>query len=314
MNRPPQKWDFWGGSHSFSRGQQGQNLGESILEGQEAYSERDVCAIICALNAEATIRRVIQAIQTSGIQEIIVVDGQSTDQTAAISRETGAKVVSDSGAGLAAARALGAKENRLPVTFFVGPDNVVSRELVQNLLLGLNSSEEIVACGCLTKLEGSSYLSRGLTLILQTLVRPGFASTLGTPTLVLTQILRDFPYDLNRRFSDDTELFERIRRSTGKKFWVTNHEVLEIGTSSLRHAVTRWGYYGISDFENFEASKFERSKRRKLKSVLHPITKQLWQTILKTGPARGAFFLPVFTAMTLARYAGWLQELLRKAR
>jgi glycosyltransferase involved in cell wall biosynthesis len=272
------------------------------------HNTSDICAIVCTLNSEGSISRVIDSIHASGIREVIVVDGNSSDRTASLAKRAGARVLFDEGTGLAAARAMGSAANRLPLTLFVGPDNVISAELVEKLLSDLGQSDNLVACGCLTKLEERTYVAQGITLVLQTLVRPGYAPTLGTPTLVFTHILRDFPYAQGRRFSDDTELFERIRRLTGKSLWVTDYEVVEIGTGSVSHSLARWNYYGISDFENFQAGKLVWSPRRKLQSILHPVRKQLLEPFLRVGPLRWFYFSPLFISLTIARYWGWFKE------
>jgi GT2 family glycosyltransferase len=66
--------------------------------------------------------------------EIIVVDGNSTDDTVAIARAKGVTVVSDKGAGLGAARQFGASLAKNEYVVFVDTDVVVEPETLQQLL------------------------------------------------------------------------------------------------------------------------------------------------------------------------------------
>lgn len=58
-----------------------------------------VAAVIPALNEEATLGMVLQAIPREHVQRIIVIDNGSTDATAQIAREYGAEVVTESRRG-----------------------------------------------------------------------------------------------------------------------------------------------------------------------------------------------------------------------
>jgi glycosyltransferase involved in cell wall biosynthesis len=279
------------------------------------FSVDDVCVVICARNAEETIERVIRGAKEAGVAEILVVDGSSEDKTVQKSEALGARICVDEGKGLGLARNLGARHNTLPLTFFVGPDNVINTDLVQTMLDDLNSVAGVVACGCLTKSERSNYLGRALTTMHQTLMRPGFSSVLGTPTLIRTDLLLEHPYSSSRRFSDDSELFERIGRLTDARFWVSSVGVSEIGTASLAAIWIRWKNYGVSDFENFMGGKSSGwSAHRMLRSILYPVRRQLGQSFRVWGFRRWGFFLPVFLFMTLGRYLGWLQEVRRHSK
>ena len=289
---------------------------ESVNNMREpGFSVDDVCVVVCARNAEGTIERVVRGARAAGVAEVLVVDGSSKDKTVQISKALGARVCVDEGKGLGLARNIGARENLQPLTLFVGPDNVIDRDLVQAMLDDLNSIAGVVACGCLTRSERSNYLGRALTAMLQSLVRPGFSRVLGTPTLIGTELLLEHPYSSSRRFSDDSELFERIGRLTDARFWVSSVEVSEIGTASLAAILARWEMYGVSDYENFTGGKTSGwSARRMLQSILYPARRQLGQTLRVWGWRRWILFLPAFLLMTSTRYFGWLKEVRRHSK
>lgn len=70
---------------------------------------RDVTIVIPVRNAEAFIEACLDSAVASAAAEIIVVDGESTDATVAIARRYPVRLLDDGGAGVAAARLMGAE-------------------------------------------------------------------------------------------------------------------------------------------------------------------------------------------------------------
>ncbi len=69
----------------------------------------DVTVVVPVRNAESMLPGCLDSIERQGPAEIIVVDGRSTDQTLDIASQHGARILSDEGRGLPAARTLGAR-------------------------------------------------------------------------------------------------------------------------------------------------------------------------------------------------------------
>lgn len=59
----------------------------------------DVCVLIPTLNEAGSIREVIEGFRSIGFQDILVIDGHSTDGTPDLAREAGARVIVQSGSG-----------------------------------------------------------------------------------------------------------------------------------------------------------------------------------------------------------------------
>jgi glycosyltransferase involved in cell wall biosynthesis len=74
-----------------------------------ATSTSDLTVVVPTRNVAHWLGPCLEAIERSDPAEIIVVDGLSTDGTREIAREHGARVLSDEGRGVAAARILGAE-------------------------------------------------------------------------------------------------------------------------------------------------------------------------------------------------------------
>lgn len=277
----------------------------SGVDEKKPFSLDDVTAIICSKDAEIIIGDCISAALGSGVGRVLVVDGNSQDQTRVIATSLGVEVFFDQGKGLGAARNLGAKQSSSGLALFLGPDNLISKETIAEMVAAINQPG-VVATSCLTVQRKKDYWSRAADLFRSSVVRPGDAQILPTPTLYLSSLLALEPYSEVRRFSDDSELFERWNRVFGGRNVVVDKAVIEIGNDALGSHLKRFSYYGISDYENFVAGKLSGwPLRRQVKSVFHPLRRQFIDVFPEAGFAQFTFFSPALLLFTFVRYLGW---------
>src|SRR3989344_5737696 len=93
--------------------------------------------IIPAFNSAATIKACIDALRSQDFPagaEIIVADDGSADDTAAIAKKAGAKVVSQGNAGPAKARNLGAKNANGEILLFTDADCVPQKNWLSEMM------------------------------------------------------------------------------------------------------------------------------------------------------------------------------------
>lgn len=98
--------------------------------------------IVPAYNEELELPSTIAEIRNAAIgrdYEIIVVDDASTDQTSAVARERGAKVVSINGRQIAAARNAGARAAGGSILFFVDADTQINEKHVTGAIAALEA-------------------------------------------------------------------------------------------------------------------------------------------------------------------------------
>ncbi len=94
----------------------------------------DLTVVVPARNAERVLNRCLDSIMASGPNEVIVVDGMSTDGTVETALRHGVRVMSDGGAGLPAARRIGAEAARTRLVALVDADVVLPEGALATLL------------------------------------------------------------------------------------------------------------------------------------------------------------------------------------
>lgn len=113
--------------------------------------------IVPAYNEELLIGRTLRAIVEAGSAlaepfEVVVADDASTDRTAAIAREHGARVVAVANRQIAATRNAGAKVAVGDMLVFVDADSVVTPELVRAAVAAMRAGA--AGGGCPVRFDG----------------------------------------------------------------------------------------------------------------------------------------------------------------
>ncbi|RPH80363.1 MAG: glycosyltransferase [Nitrospiraceae bacterium] len=117
--------------------------------------------VIPAFNEERLIERCLQSVSTSlaaifkpgFTSEIIVVDNNSTDSTANLARQAGAKVVFEPINQIGRARNAGAAEATGDWLLFLDADSVLNPGLLADILRAIEHGNS-VGCGCTLRMRG----------------------------------------------------------------------------------------------------------------------------------------------------------------
>ncbi len=108
-----------------------------------------VSIVIVALNEAGNLARTLQAIREmdspAGDCEVVVVDGGSSDSTAEVARNAGARVVVAPGKNIPASRNIGVANASAPVVAFVDADCLVRRDWLRQGLKHFEAGNDVMA-------------------------------------------------------------------------------------------------------------------------------------------------------------------------
>lgn len=267
-----------------------------------------VSAVVCSKNSSVSLRQCLESLVGCDVGEIIVVDGNSLDDSVSIAESFGVIVLHDRGTGIAAARNLGILAATKPFILNFGSDNTIDR---QNLLKLVSDLQEKQLTGVMpvTRINGDRFIGRGLDFWRQARFTPGTVSVVGTPSLFVGGVLRKHLFDESRNYSDDGELCNRLS-ALGHGFGISSAWCFELGKDSLAEVWLRWKLYGSSDAEHFSAIVDRGGSSAEMwESFSHAWRKDLFLPLAQSLRS-GLFFLPLLLIMISARYLGFFSHLL----
>lgn len=151
-----------------------------------------ISVVVCARNRAETIADCLDAVQSNEPFEVIVVDGNSTDGTWEIASSYTSHIVSDAGAGLAAARQMGADLASGEYIAYVDSDTMLSEGCLRGLAEVLDSDPKVGAAHAqIRPLEANCYWSRGVQTRFDFLdnYRPGEKDALGCMAVLIRREL-----------------------------------------------------------------------------------------------------------------------------
>ena len=272
------------------------------------FTPADVSAVVCTMNSISSIEECLSSLREAGTGEVIVVDARSTDGTREVVMRLADQVLEDAGGGLGNARNIGIMRTTKPLVLIVGSDNVMPPGTIETMIASMEM-DSAQGVGARTRIRGSDYLSRSLNTWRRARFRPGPAEIVGSPTLFNGELIREFPFDSTRRFSDDTELCQRWARDHKAIFVIADAPVDEIGRDSWTELLERSRMYGTSDYEVFTHGRDSGwSFARKAKSLAHPIQADFAQPLLRLDPATALVTAPFLAAFTAMRYLAWARS------
>ena len=113
--------------------------------------------VVCAKNDESTIKECLESIRSNKPSEVIVVHGESTDNTLKIARKYVDKFYSDKGRSLAYARQLGAKKARAKLISYTDADTVVPDGCYARMIKELKSKGWVGVHAQIVSPENNNY-------------------------------------------------------------------------------------------------------------------------------------------------------------
>lgn len=127
-----------------------------------ATASLPVSVVVPVRNGEAMIEGCLESIVASHPAEVIVVDGMSTDRSVEIAERFGARVISDEGRGVAAARVMGAEAAGSDIVALVDVDVVLPDGALGALLDEMREGDYVALQAGQLSVSGPGYWGRAL--------------------------------------------------------------------------------------------------------------------------------------------------------
>lgn len=256
---------------------------------------------ICTLNEEANIGDCLRAVQACHPEEIIVVDGGSTDRTVEIAQSFGARVLAPGRLGLGPSRQLGYRSTSSRYVAFIDADDRVGPKWLETMVNELEAGGYAALQSSLRAVDEGSFWSRGWNQYFVESVRPvADTNMVGRPALLVTaELLRD-DFELTS-LDEDTHLSRRfelrgLRQGVGHA--IAYRRVEQTAAENFR----KWKSYGRG-YRGFVAEHPERQSAI-LKHMLWtiPVVRSIRPVL------RGHLGQPVFGALMASQIVrGWLK-------
>jgi glycosyltransferase involved in cell wall biosynthesis len=266
----------------------------------------DVSVVVPTRNAEELIDDCLASVVASGPRDIIVVDGLSTDRTLELARRHPVTVLSDGGAGLPAARLIGARAARSRWVALVDADIVLPEGALAALL-------DEAATGGYTALQAGLHSVAGSGYWGQALVQHHRAGRskrwFGVAATVFDrQALLRYGFDPRFRSGEDIELRHRLERA-GVKIGVSRETVVihRFG-DSFEFARGQW----LADGHGL-ARLLRKHRWRVAWVVALPLAAGA-RGVVVALVRRQPKWIPYYAAFAAFNYVGMLRELLGGSR
>ena len=266
----------------------------------------DLTVIVPARNAEHLLSDCLRSVAWSAPAEIIVVDGKSTDRTVEIAQMHGARVLSDDGRGLPAARLMGAEAARTPWVALVDADVVLGEDDLARLLAEARNEGYSALQAGLRSVSGKGYWGQALVAHHRSGRSKNWFGVVAT--VAERETLMKHGFDARFLSGEDIDLRWRLREA-GAKIGVSRRTVVEHRfEDSWAFAKGQW----LADGHGFGRMIQAHGPRAKLLLGL-PLAAGARGSLLSLGRLQPRW-LPYYACFVLFNYVGLARELAGEGR
>jgi len=205
--------------------------------------------VVAARNEALRLPACLATVAKLGADEIIVVDGGSTDGTAEIAEAAGVRVIRSGGRGLAFDRQLGADAARSELVAMIDADHRPEPDLLDRLWDDMQAMDfVIVQAG--VEIAPTSFWTRAEGQAMATFHhQPGPRSMIGVaPALYRRSVFDLVRFDVeNPEISDDADFCYRLAQVPGVRFGIGHARVMQEHFPTVADYVEKFRWYGRMD-------------------------------------------------------------------
>lgn len=266
-----------------------------------------VSIVVCARNEAARLPACLAGVLALGADEIVVVDGGSTDGTADIAAAAGVRVIRSGGKGLAFDRQLGAMSATGELIAMIDADHRPQPDLLDRMwedmqhfgFAVVQTGVDIVPDAFWTRAEADA-----MAVFHH---RPGPRKMIGVaPALYRRDVFETVGFDVGgQEVSDDADFCYRLAQ-TGATFGVGRVRVMQKHEPALSDYVAKFAWYGRRD-AGFCLKHPERARAMFFHlAVRYPLLRPL--AAIKAGKPRAIAWFWLASAVRLSAAVGAMRR------
>lgn len=267
--------------------------------GQNEGMPFPVSVQICTLNEEQNIGACLKAVLANEPDEIIIVDGGSSDATIEIAETYGVRVIAPGQLGLGPSRQVGYRATSLPYSAFIDADDRIEPSWIATMVQEMKTGGYSALQSSLRAIETGSWWSRGWNQYFTESVRPKSDTTMvGRPAMFLTSALQVVDEDLIS-LDEDTHLAKQFQ-DLGFRQGIGSAIAYRYVEDTREENFRKWQSYGRGYRGFVDSHPDRRSALLRHMIVTIPISRS-WGPLL-----RGNIDQPVFGLLMSANILkGW---------
>lgn len=230
-----------------------------------------VSIVICNRNSVNFLKKSIPVYKKNKFYEIMVIDGNSSDESVEYLKKEKIKIISDGGKGLSFSRNLGVINSSGDYIFIAGPDDVCDITFFDELLKNFCDSGYDAATNLLKIINPLNYWDHSLNLWFKYIRKIGSTSVIGTPTLFKRKVFNKVSYKEKTIGFDDTDISDQLLKN---KFKIGILDVYcnQANGNNFKDISKKFKLYGNSDINYFRHHNQNKKNYLSLiKTYLHPV-------------------------------------------
>ena len=212
-------------------------------------SRPPVSVVIAARNEAARLPACLAAVARLGADEVLVVDGGSTDHTVRIAEAAGVRVIRSGGKGLAYDRQLAIDEAKGELIAMIDADHRPEPDLIDRLWEDMQAYD-FLAVQAGVDIAPTSFWARAEAEAMASFQhQPGPRRMIGVaPALYRRRAFELVRFDVtDREMSDDADFCYRLSQVPGAKFGIGRVQVMQEHFASFADYVEKFRWYGRRD-------------------------------------------------------------------
>ena len=211
-----------------------------------------ISVVVCVKNEEARLEECLKRIKLNKPDEIIVVDGNSTDKTAEIAQKYTDKVIIMKNSNLTRDRQIGLNAAQNEYIAMIDGDHRLKKVDLDSLLGDLLDNQFSIVQAQLKSYRNNNWLNKGEEQMWDMNHNiPGPKSMIGVaPAMYRKSLFEKIQFDDTiTKTIDDTDFIYRLSRLPNIKYGIGNTKIAQFHTSDYKDYMKKFKWYGIGDGE-----------------------------------------------------------------